>query len=935
MRKHTKRLIASIMAFALIFSGWGIHAQAVGKTAIKLNKAKASVKVGKKVTLKVVKKNVKKISSVKWTSKNKKIATVSAKGVVKGKKAGKATISCTVKYQKGTQAKVSKAVLKCKITVKDASSDMPDVPDAPDTSGNPSATGTEPGETGGPSATGTVPGSPSDPTATGTVPGNPSDPTATGTVPGNTNDPSATGSPTAPSTGQPDATGNPSPQITTEPVAEEEAVLFSQNSGTYDNEFELTLASKQGTSIYYTTDGTDPRTSATRKAYTSGISIKSRKNDANVLSAIDPKLFDKMNNGTVAPSNANVDKCSVIRAVSCDANGNMSDVVSKTYFIGKMSQHISNIERCVSAGGKNLAVISVIMDKDDLFDYERGIYVKGKIYDDAVKSGMSGSSESTPCNFTQKGREWERNCHMEYFESDGTTTSYKAGQDCGIRIQGNYSRLNVQKSFRLYARADYGKKNFKYPFFGSELTDDNGKTMQKFKTLVLRNGGNDAFNYKYKDILNQSFVHDRAYETLHGRPCVLYLNGEYWGYYVLQDDVTDDFLENKHGVNKDSVIVYKGSDDKQYSKYGYKLDEGEFPEGVTEEDYYLKDTLNYLNNNAFVYDSVYQTFMAEYMDEQSAVDYYATMIYLNNGYDWPGKNWSIWRTLVKDENSAYSDSRWRFCLFDLDLTTEPTWGGSSGNSWSKNPITSLAGKSSSNVIKKIFGNLVENETFRTKLAEAMKELGTKDYNENLVEERAEVYKASYSALFDQFKRRFNSNNAVWCNGEGSHSGNLSFLQQRNGYVPNLIKSLDAYKVAVPSGTGSGSGSDTKEPVQTEMVDSTLVWEGSWTRGSTNNVTDTITKGMQIERDDNNYIQIMIDDWSLFTDPVIKMTVADGYSTQCRTHIWTADKQINDYYYQNQTEWIGKEFSIRAAQGGTLYINVQDATLTKFEIYNRK
>ena len=53
---------------------------------------------------------------------------------------------------------------------------------------------------------------------------------------------------------------------------------------------------------------------------------------------------------------------------------------------------------------------------------------------------------------------WERQAHIDYLESDGDTTSCKLQQDCGVRIQGNYSRSDLQKGFRLYARKDYGEK---------------------------------------------------------------------------------------------------------------------------------------------------------------------------------------------------------------------------------------------------------------------------------------------------------------------------------------------------------------------------------------------------------------------------------------------------------------------------------------------
>ena len=72
--------------------------------AVKLNKKKATVKVGKSVKLKV--KNTSK--KVTWSSSNKKVAKVSKAGKVTGVKAGKATI----------KAKVGGKTLKCKVTVK-------------------------------------------------------------------------------------------------------------------------------------------------------------------------------------------------------------------------------------------------------------------------------------------------------------------------------------------------------------------------------------------------------------------------------------------------------------------------------------------------------------------------------------------------------------------------------------------------------------------------------------------------------------------------------------------------------------------------------------------------------------------------------------------------------------------------------------------------
>lgn len=110
--KTTKKLFALIFAVVLSFSMLPTtNINAASK--VKLSKTKTTIYVGKTVTLKL--KNNKK--KVKWTTSNKKIATVSKKGKVKGKKAGKVTIT----------AKVRKKKYKCKITVKKKQTPKPTI----------------------------------------------------------------------------------------------------------------------------------------------------------------------------------------------------------------------------------------------------------------------------------------------------------------------------------------------------------------------------------------------------------------------------------------------------------------------------------------------------------------------------------------------------------------------------------------------------------------------------------------------------------------------------------------------------------------------------------------------------------------------------------------------------------------------------------------
>ena len=110
MKVRKRGGVALLLALALILSGLPLVPanEAVAAKKMKLSKTKLTLKVGK--TKKLTVKNKKKKARVTWSSSKKKVATVSKKGVVKAKKAGKTTIMAKVKYKK----KITK--LKCKVT---------------------------------------------------------------------------------------------------------------------------------------------------------------------------------------------------------------------------------------------------------------------------------------------------------------------------------------------------------------------------------------------------------------------------------------------------------------------------------------------------------------------------------------------------------------------------------------------------------------------------------------------------------------------------------------------------------------------------------------------------------------------------------------------------------------------------------------------------
>lgn len=208
-KKNAVRILSIVLAFCFLFSSVITPVQMRKVEAakkVKLNKKKVKVYVGKKVRLKV--KNKKKKDKVKWKVKNKKIASISKKGVIKGKKKGKTKVTCTVKRGR------KKIVLKAKVTVKKKKKPVVTKRPAPT---NKTVSSKPPVKSGTPSNTDSSSGV-NPPSGTGTTsstkPSTSGNPTPGTNPPGGTNPPSDTNTP--PGTNPPAGT---SPAVTTGPTA--------------------------------------------------------------------------------------------------------------------------------------------------------------------------------------------------------------------------------------------------------------------------------------------------------------------------------------------------------------------------------------------------------------------------------------------------------------------------------------------------------------------------------------------------------------------------------------------------------------------------------------------------------------------------------------------------------------------------------------------
>lgn len=500
--------------------------------------------------------------------------------------------------------------------------------------------------------------------------------------------------------------------------------VFSKAAGSYKKAFDLEITAGEGQTVYYTTDGTDPATSDTRKVYKKALKIYDRSDDENVVSAYDPmKIQLDYRDSIKLPDKSVVDKGTVIRACAEGTSGKCGRTVTATYFVGVSSEDHNG-----------LPIISLTTDPDGLFNEKTGIYSLGEVYEEYDEENPDHPwNGSIPANYNQRGREWEKECYVEYFDSEGNSL---ISQDCGVRIQGGWSRADYQKSFRFYARGDYGKSSFDTAFWDN-YTDINGVSIDSCKTFVLRNGGNDANYSKFKDTMIQSMVSGRGVETQTGTACVLFIDGEYWGLYTLQSDYSDRYFADKYGVAKSNVVVYKND---------------ELSEGETEDKKLFEDMYKFITENDMSDEKNYKKACAM-IDMDNLADYSAAELYIFND-DWPQNNYACWRTRTIEQGNSYADGRWRFMLFD----TESSGDHYNEKYLNRNMFSYLKSKSETK-LGGILCSLIKNKGFSLKLTSAACQYGSVNFTPERFGEYLESYKDIYYGELDNYFRRF----PTWAN----------------------------------------------------------------------------------------------------------------------------------------------------------------------------
>ena len=238
---------------------------------------------------------------------------------------------------------------------------------------------------------------------------------------------------------------------------------------------------------------------------------------------------------------------------------------------------------------------------------------------------------------------------LELFEDNGMFIDEGQGD---YNKHGNDSWAYQQKGVDFIMRDQYGYNgDLSHQIFPS--TPRTG-----FQRIILKPASNDNYPFETGGAhIRDAYVHtlsqraDMKLDERTWRPCILYLNGQYWGVYEIREKVDDsDFTD--YYANQDKYHLY-------YLKtWGNTWEEYGTPNALTDwnnlKSYIAVNNMGNTTNFAHV-DSL--------LNWKSLCDYFMLNSYVVT-QDWLNWNTSWWR----GTDTSANNEKWRYALWDMDAT---------------------------------------------------------------------------------------------------------------------------------------------------------------------------------------------------------------------------------------------------------------------------
>ncbi len=237
---------------------------------------------------------------------------------------------------------------------------------------------------------------------------------------------------------------------------------------------------------------------------------------------------------------------------------------------------------------------------------------------------------------------------LEFFDENNSFIAKGEGE---FNKHGNDSWAYDQRGFDFIMRDQFGyNDDIEHQIFPEKSRDE-------FQKIMIKAAANDNYPAEQGAHIRDSYVHtlsqkaDLKMDERTWKPCILYLNGRYWGVYDIREKVDDsDFTEYYYDQNEDNLYFLK--------TWGGTWEEYGAPDAQPSWDALLNfiQTNNMGNAANFHYvDSLYNW--------QSLVDYFV-MNSVTVCMDWLNYNTAWWRGLDPQGDKK----KWRYALWDMDAT---------------------------------------------------------------------------------------------------------------------------------------------------------------------------------------------------------------------------------------------------------------------------
>ena len=444
-------------------------------------------------------------------------------------------------------------------------------------------------------------------------------------------------------------------------------VVFSHQSGFYNEEFALEMTAPEGYTVFYTVNGADPRTVIAAQ-YTAPVPMTDTTDMT--WGELTQNAVLAMGN-TYSPNVLSQMGAWTVRAYATNGTDS-TPVTTQTYFVGE------NIR------ADELDVFCLAVQPEDF-----------------VSSDSQG--KNIYMNYSE-GHE-RIQAYLEYFTEDNCEFSSWVE----IALNGKGSLGMTEKSFRILFRENANPEvsenlnAFNYNIFGQYATPTaTGDDAVYYRRLLLRNGGGDNSGCT----ISRSHIGD-AYiarldsllhvETMAYKPVFVFINGEFWGIYNARERFDEKYFETTYGVPEEDLAVLECPYPIPYIKFEYLVTHG------TQQD---ADEFNALFQYAKKYDMAdpeHYKYVCDRVDIDNLIDYFCAQIYLNCS-DWPNNNVKVWRNSNPNSISG-QDTKWRFCVVDTDH----------GVGLNSNINTNLQGTvGEGSVIGTLIYGLMDNPEFREK-----------------------------------------------------------------------------------------------------------------------------------------------------------------------------------------------------------------------------